>query len=167
MPKLVLLTGGNLGDIETNIYSVKKHIADRIGNILRESSVYRSKAWGFDSSDTFLNQALIVDTSLDPYSVLDEIHTIEKHFGRERFEKKVGYESRTMDIDILFYDNEIIDSETLKIPHPLIQEREFVLTPLTEIMPLYRHPTLNMLIYEINFQKNAENSNNIDYICKP
>lgn len=152
--KLVLLTGGNLGDVKKNSALARSMIGDRIGNIFRESSIYRSEAWGFESEYPFYNQVLVCDTLLTPQQVLARIHEIERSFGRPRgIETETGwknivrtYQSRVMDIDILFYNDMIVKTDRLTIPHPLIQDRMFVLIPLTEIEGDYIHPVLKKSI---------------------
>lgn len=133
MEKVVLLTGGNIGDVEGNMVSARRMIAQRVGQETAASKIHRSKAWGFDSEDEFLNQVLVIETEMEPLEVLKTIHKIENELGRVRDQNKEGYQSRTMDIDILYFGERIIDSEQLKVPHPLINQREFVLIPLREL----------------------------------
>ena len=103
--------------------------------------------WGFVSENRFWNQVLVVETSLNPMEVLQKIREIEKHFGRER--KAGTYLSRKMDIDILFYDDEVIQTEQLTIPHPLMAKRRFVLAPLRDILPELVHPVNGKLMSEM------------------
>ncbi|MEG0499606.1 MAG: 2-amino-4-hydroxy-6-hydroxymethyldihydropteridine diphosphokinase [Rikenellaceae bacterium] len=140
--KVTLLTGCNLGDKEQSMREVLTHIEARIGKILRKSSVHSSSAWGFESDDIFLNQALVCDTQLSPYDVLMEIWAIERLFGKERgsveeelvkLSDRTTYQSRLMDIDIIFYDDLVLDTPLLTIPHPLYDKRDFVLIPLKEL----------------------------------
>ena len=135
---LYLLLGSNLGDKKNQLDLVIGLISQQIGEVIKKSSYYETEPWGFISEDDFLNIALKVLTTLPPDEVMKKIHELEKTFGRERLTQ--GYSSRPMDIDILFYDDLIIDQETLKIPHPRIQERRFVLIPLLEIAPELCHP---------------------------
>lgn len=139
---VTLLTGCNLGNKEQSMVEVLSHIESRIGRILQKSSLHSSAAWGFDSSDIFLNQALVCETHLAPYDVLMEIWAIEQLFGKERgtpeqeLQKLVNrttYQSRLMDIDIIFYDDLVLKTPLLTIPHPLYRERDFVLKPLSEL----------------------------------
>lgn len=145
--EVILLTGGNISGIERDILLVKDYISIFIGSIKKTSLIYESKAWGFECSDNFLNQALIVDTELTPDELLLNIWQIEHVFGRNRStvteelykwkRRKEGsykYYSRNMDIDILMYDFKDIETDLLTIPHPRITEREFVLNPLIEIL---------------------------------
>lgn len=142
---VTLLTGCNLGDKEQSMADVLPHIETRIGKILRKSSVHASAAWGFNSSDTFLNQAIVCETTLSPYDVLMKIWEIERLFGKERgtadeelekLKNRTTYQSRLMDIDIIFYDDIEYTTPLLTIPHPLYKERDFVLKPLSEITTL-------------------------------
>jgi 2-amino-4-hydroxy-6-hydroxymethyldihydropteridine diphosphokinase len=121
MSKVVLLIGGNIGDRFENIIIAKNNIVSDIGKINKESSIYESEPWGFDDNQNFLNQVVDVQTNLLPYEILNRIHIIESKMGRER--SKTGYSSRPMDIDILFFDDIVIDlleSSTDPI-HPLLK----------------------------------------------
>lgn len=141
MHKVTLITGADLGDAQKNIEDVTSFIEARIGKIALSSTIHTSKAWGFESDTTFYNQVLVCDTTLTPEQVLEQIGEIEQLFGRSR--SKERYSSRTMDIDILFYDDLILSSKLLTIPHSMIEARSFVLEPLSEIMGSFIHPTLN------------------------
>ncbi|MBP3355830.1 MAG: 2-amino-4-hydroxy-6-hydroxymethyldihydropteridine diphosphokinase [Rikenellaceae bacterium] len=156
MARVVLVTGGNLGDMRPRLQTAQKLINDRIGAVMRCSHRYTSDAWGFDSADEFTNQVLVVDTDLAPEAVLFEVQKIERELGRDRRAEQAAKEasgarycSRVIDIDILFYDNLVIDTPDLVIPHPLMQERDFVLRPLYELMKEFRHPVLGKTIGEL------------------
>ena len=138
--KAVLLTGGNLGDIDKSMVQARELIAQRAGEIVAESKIYTSEAWGFESDNLFKNQVIIIETQLSPLELLDTTQQIESELGRVRPVNKNGYTSRTMDIDILYLDQMVIRSQRLAIPHPLIQFREFVLNPLTEVAPRWVNP---------------------------
>jgi 2-amino-4-hydroxy-6-hydroxymethyldihydropteridine diphosphokinase len=142
-----LLIGGNLGDRLENISQTIAHIEKRIGKIERRSSIYESEAWGFETEHRFLNVALVVETALQPESLLQKAQEIENLMGRVR--NGTGYASRTMDIDILFFDEAVIDTPTLTIPHPRLHQRRFALLPLHEIMPDKVHPVLHKNIGEL------------------
>ena len=148
MHKCHLLLGSNLGDRAGNIFYALNLIELQIGPILSVSTFYETEPWGFYSSKLFLNKAAIVETWHTPHEILRLIHHIEKQLGRDH-EMGSGYLSRTIDIDILFYDNEIIASETLSIPHPQLHNRKFVLVPLCEISPLKSHPVLKKSIQNL------------------
>jgi 2-amino-4-hydroxy-6-hydroxymethyldihydropteridine diphosphokinase len=144
MKKVFLGIGTNLGDRETNLKNAIEKIAENIGPILKSSSVYETDPWGFTSDNLFFNMVVEVKTRLTPAGVLGAILQIEVLLGRTRSEKK--YSSRVIDIDILLYENYVIDEVSLRIPHPLIHERKFVLVPLCEIAPEFIHPVLGKSI---------------------
>ena len=139
--EVYLLTGGNLGDRFKLLEQAKNEISEKIGKIKNESSIYETVPWGFKAEQDFLNQVVEVSTKLSPQKVLEFCLEIEDELGRER--KSGYYESRTMDIDILFYNDEIINEPGLIIPHPKLHLRRFTLVPLTEIEPDFVHPVLN------------------------
>jgi 2-amino-4-hydroxy-6-hydroxymethyldihydropteridine diphosphokinase len=142
-----LSIGSNIGNKQYNIESAIKSINSNIGEVISISKIYKSAAWGFESENNFLNNAIKVETSLSPQELLTEINKIEKQLGRKRAFS--GYSDRIIDIDILFYDDLIIDEPNLKIPHPLLQDRNFVLFPLCEIAKDYIHPILKKKISEL------------------
>jgi 2-amino-4-hydroxy-6-hydroxymethyldihydropteridine diphosphokinase len=133
--------GSNRGDRMAHLEKAMERIADRIGKICLKSSVYATEPWGYEDDRFFLNMALEVETLLSPASILLEIRSIEQELGRIRGVQ--GYQGRTIDIDILFYNDLVIRSTDLVIPHPLLQERKFVLVPLAEIAGNYIHPVFN------------------------
>ncbi|WKK57284.1 2-amino-4-hydroxy-6-hydroxymethyldihydropteridine diphosphokinase [Sphingobacterium sp. BN32] len=132
-----LLTGANIGDPRQQLKDAKVEIAERVGKIIKESSVYESEAWGVEDQPIFLNQVLEVITPLSAAKVLQTIQQIELVLGRIRAQR---WGSRTIDIDILYYNNDIIHEPDLQVPHPYIQERNFTLIPLSEIAPNFEHP---------------------------
>lgn len=134
-----LLLGSNLDDRFAILQRAKEEISSVVGKITRESSVYESEPWGFQSEHRFLNQVVRIETDYKPGRVLERILEIEAKLGRFR---KVGqsYTSRSIDIDILFYNDEIISEDTLTIPHPKIPERMFTLLPLSELDRAMIHP---------------------------
>ena len=147
MNKVFLGIGTNLGDREANLKEAVVRIEQQIGGIIKSSSVYETEPWGFTTENQFLNVVTEVGTRLSPEEVLKEISSIETLLGRVRGE--VRYTSRVIDIDILIYDNKIIKQDGLIIPHPIMQERKFVLVPLCEIAPGFIHPVLKKSISEI------------------
>ncbi|KPK88223.1 MAG: hypothetical protein AMS27_00265 [Bacteroides sp. SM23_62_1] len=147
MASVYLLIGGNLGNRIKLLEEAREMIARSTGTITRISSIYETEPWGFIHKRYFLNQCLKVKTSLPPYDILKSIKNIEVHFDRRK--NSGTYKSRRMDIDILFYDNIILHEEDLQIPHPLLQERRFVLVPLVEIQPDFIHPVLNKSVREL------------------
>ena len=147
MARVVLLTGGNVGDVKERLRTAQRLVNARIGAVLRCSHCYGSAPWGFEAEQPFVNQVLVADTDLAPHEVLAEVHRIERELGRNRAAEAVekastgaAYTSRPIDIDIIFYDDEVIREERLTVPHPRLAEREFALVPLCEIMRLRRHP---------------------------
>jgi 2-amino-4-hydroxy-6-hydroxymethyldihydropteridine diphosphokinase len=136
--------GTNRGTKLRNIQTAVEMIRRRIGDVFSISSVYITEPWGFTDDQFFLNQVVGVKTELSPGELVHKTKEIEIELGRRKRGK--GYQSRTMDIDILFYADEVVDYEDLKIPHPLIQERKFVLVPLAEIAGSYIHPVYQQSI---------------------
>ena len=143
--EVYLSTGGNIGNRKFYLDNASSQIKKRIGRTLKKSSIYESDPWGFKSETRFLNQVLSVETIMSPYEILFEINKIETLYERKRTDAE-GYMSRTLDIDILFYDNLTVNDRFLKIPHPEIHRRLFILKPLEEIAPELIHPIFNMNI---------------------
>ena len=141
-----LLIGGNLGDRKENLLTAISLINEQCGSLTRSSSVYETEAWGNTDQPSFLNQALEISTSLNARQLMRKILKIEKEMGRVR-EEKLG--PRIIDVDILLFENEIHDLRFLKIPHPELQNRRFVLVPLAEIDPTLQHPVLKKTIAEL------------------
>ena len=146
MSKVYLSIGSNKGNRSVLINKAIDEIEKKVGIIISRSSIYQSKSWGFDSND-FYNLCLLIDTDIMPKSLLINLKKIEKSMGREDIDG--SYSDRFIDIDVLFYDNIITDSEDLKIPHPKIEIRKFVLVPMLEIADDYVHPILNKTIKEL------------------
>jgi 2-amino-4-hydroxy-6-hydroxymethyldihydropteridine diphosphokinase len=144
MNKVYLLLGSNLANRGFMLEQARQRISDRIGPVIAGSSIYESTPWGFSDSRQFLNQVIEVITSLSSGSLLDAVLEIEQELGRVR--QGNGYSSRLIDIDILFYNNDIIDNHRLTIPHPRIPERRFALLPLHEVNGKLVHPVLNKSI---------------------
>jgi 2-amino-4-hydroxy-6-hydroxymethyldihydropteridine diphosphokinase len=139
MNNVYLLIGGNMGDRMANLAAARNSINIECGRIVTESSIYETEAWGYKEQNAFLNQALVIQTSLQANALMDSILKIEIALGRKR---EIPLGPRIIDIDIIYYNDEIINSSTLTIPHPSMAQRKFVLMPLTEIAPNYRHPIL-------------------------
>ena len=134
MHTVYLSLGSNLGDKEQNLASAISEIARRIGDITAQSAFLETEPWGFDSDNAFLNAAVCVETQLSPYELLHTTQQIERDLGRMQKSEQGVYHDRIIDIDILLYDDLHIQTPELTIPHPLIQQRDFVLIPLKEIM---------------------------------
>ena len=143
--RAIILAGGNIGDTESRFVEAEQLLAERGVEVVARSKCYTSRAWGFECELLFTNMAWEVKTALGAEMLLDVLQEVEARLGRNREEecraKAVSgerYCSRTLDLDILFYDEEHIESERLSIPHPLIMEREFVLEPLCELLQCNR-----------------------------
>ncbi|MGN6647101.1 MAG: 2-amino-4-hydroxy-6-hydroxymethyldihydropteridine diphosphokinase [Cytophaga sp.] len=137
---LVLLLGSNLGNRRSLLAQAAEKINAQLGSISKASSLYETKSWGLEEQPDFLNQVLICHTAKNAAEALHHCLSIEKELGRDR---KVKWGSRSIDIDILYFDDEIVATETLKIPHPFLHKRRFTLVPLVEVMPDFVHPVLN------------------------
>ncbi len=144
MNNAYLLIGGNIGDREKNLgdalHLIGKYEAIELVSV---SPVYETAAWGNTAQGAFLNQALEINTTLSPGALLDVVLDIELQMGRKREEK---YGPRVIDIDIIFFNNEVIDLPALTIPHPALSDRRFVLEPLNDIAPDYEHPVLKQTV---------------------
>ena len=147
MTKVYLLLGGNLGDKGKIFSKARVNLNKQIGEITLQSAVYETEPWGFESIDLFWNQVLEISTTLSPEEVLLKTQQTEHELGRIR--KSNQYNSRIIDIDILFFGDQVVSLENLTIPHPRIQERKFVLAPLNEIVPEFIHPVLQKTIGEL------------------
>jgi 2-amino-4-hydroxy-6-hydroxymethyldihydropteridine diphosphokinase len=146
--KIVFLgIGTNLGERERNLEQAVTEIEKSLGSVMQSSSPYETEPWGFKSEEKFLNMVVKIRTNLSPRALMENILILESMLGRERGEKQ--YISRLIDIDILFYDDLILIEDHLKIPHPLLHERKFVLIPLCEIEPAMIHPVLGKTIDEL------------------
>ena len=147
MKNVFLGIGTNLGDRQNNLEKAVAGIEEFIGQVLKTSSVFETEPWGFHTKDKFLNMVVKVETVLDPNELLENAQMIESLLGRVRGKKR--YSSRLIDIDILFYEDLHLDDEDLKIPHPLLHKRKFVLVPLCEIAPEIIHPVLKKTVVEL------------------
>ena len=151
MHKVYLSLGSNLGNKRKNIRLAIEKIGEQVGEVVRQSALYETEPWGFESENRFVNAAVKVTTALSPMEVLRATQQIERDLGRKRKSQspdsqqrqRVGatagipspvYHDRPIDIDILLYDDWIVDEPELKIPHPLMYKRDFVMIPLREIM---------------------------------
>jgi len=147
MTKIYILLGGNLGNKEKIFSEARINLNNLIGKITTQSAVYETEPWGFESADLFWNQVLEIATSLSPEEVLRETQKTELELGRIR--KSDQYDSRIIDIDILFFGEATVELQNLIIPHPRIQERKFVLIPLNEVAPDLKHPVLQKTISQL------------------
>lgn len=139
--EIYILLGANLRDPITQLEQARELLKQKLGNLVKESSIYQSEAWGVEDQPVFLNQVLLIETDKSADESLLICQNIENELGRIRKEK---WGARLIDIDILYFNSEIIDKPLLKIPHPYIQDRKFTLQPLCEIANSYKHPKLNL-----------------------
>src|SRR4026208_2624091 len=130
MNKAYLLLGGNIGNRPANLKKAKHLLENQVGKIVKYSRIYETASWGNTDQPDFLNQVLLIETKLAPAKIMEQILLIEKTIGRVRSEKNA---SRVIDIDILFFNDEVIETKNIIIPHPEIQNRNFVLYPLNEL----------------------------------
>ncbi len=147
---IYLALGTNLGNREENMERAIKCIEKQIGTIFSQSAFYSSEPFGFESDNLFLNGVVGVCTELLPSDLLSKTQWIEREMGRTTKSDQNGYSDRIIDIDILLYNHEVIDNDpTLVVPHPHMQQRDFVLKPLAEIAPNFEHPVLKKTITEL------------------
>ena len=145
--------GTNIGNKRRNMITAAALLAERVGDILALSGFYETEPWGFESENFFLNAAVKLKTSFSPLELLRITQRIEKELGRA--EKSSGvYHDRIIDIDILLYEDEVLQIPELTLPHPLMHERKFVMEPLAEIAPFVVHPVLKERIIDLkDFEK--------------
>jgi len=145
--------GTNLGDKLQNIRLAYQLIQNNIGIISRKSNLYKTPPWGFESTEEFYNSVIKVDTYLEPEHLLDELQKIEMQLGKKQT-FTIGYSSRLIDLDIIDFNNKIIDTNRLSIPHSHLAERNFVLAPLFDVCPKWIHPkskkSIHQLIEDLN-----------------
>lgn len=141
--------GTNLGDKEQNLRVAVQQIEERIGKVVSLSAFYATAPWGFASDNAFLNAVVCAETSLPPLEILSVTQSIEKEMGRTHKSVNGVYSDRVIDIDLLLYDDLILDTPTLRLPHPLMQERRFVMEPLAEIASDVMHPVLGKTLGNI------------------
>jgi deoxyguanosine kinase len=149
MYKAILCLGSNLGVRIAQIQAAKTLLSAKIGKIVEESSYYETQAWGNASAYPHINQCLVLHTKLTPHVLMKALLSIERELGRVR-EKKPKNGNRLIDIDILFFDELVLNTLKLQLPHPRLHMRRFVLTPLKELMPKYTHPILKKNISELS-----------------
>ncbi|PSL23670.1 2-amino-4-hydroxy-6-hydroxymethyldihydropteridine diphosphokinase [Chitinophaga ginsengisoli] len=143
MNKAILLIGGNLGDRTGHLQEAVEQIDKQVGKVEKISSLFETAAWGHVEQPDYLNQGLLVSTHMDARTLLQTVLAIEHNIGRIRRQK---WGARVIDIDIIFYNNAVINEPDLKIPHPQMQFRQFVLVPLKEIIPDWQHPVLHQSV---------------------
>ena len=143
MTRSYILFGSNQGDKEAVLEQACALINNRCGMLVERSSAYITEPWGFEAEECFLNELLVVETDLDPDTLMDTLLGIEAELGRVRHLGQ-GYCSRTVDLDILYYGDRVVNTEKVTIPHPLLHLRAFALEPLCEIIPDFLHPVFNL-----------------------
>lgn len=141
--------GTNIGNKRRNLITAAALLAERAGDVLALSGFYQTEPWGFCSENFFLNAAVTLETALTPAALLEVTRQIERDMGRTQ-KSNGSYQDRIIDLDILLYDDRVVDTPELVIPHPLMQERKFVLEPLAEIAPFVVHPVLKECIRNLN-----------------
>lgn len=160
MATVYLGLGSNLGNREEILQQAITAIEKQIGSVVSLSAFYETPPWGFDSPHPFLNAAVAVETPLAPLPLLDATQAIERTLGRTSKSSKGVYSDRPIDIDILFYDNLIMESDRLTLPHPLLHLRTFVLAPLVEIAPMLIHPLLKRSIQDLFLEMSQNEPSN-------
>jgi 2-amino-4-hydroxy-6-hydroxymethyldihydropteridine diphosphokinase len=153
MELVYLLLGSNLGDRNAYLIEARQLLEKTVGRQTRQSSVYETQSWGVENLPDYLNQVLEIETDLLPTTILEKTQEIEKKLHRERTNK---WHSRTIDIDILFFGNAIINLPELKIPHPELQNRLFTLAPLEELIPDFVHPVLKKNVRQLKQEVNKQ-----------
>lgn len=146
--QVILILGSNSGDKRQLITEAIRRLAVT-GQEVMASSFYETAPWGFESQENFLNRVVVFETRLSPEDFLHHCLDIEKQLGRIRHPEGPRYSSRPIDIDMLFYGSLILDTPVLTLPHPRIQERNFVLVPLAEILPDWIHPIYHKTVSEL------------------
>jgi len=154
---LVLLLGSNIGDRHAYMRKAVEALVDAFGPPQSISALFETEPWGYEDQNSFLNQAVVFETNQKPHVALDTVLNIEQELGRKR---EVKWGPRVIDIDIIFYGNLVYQSDVLEIPHPYVQDRMFVLDPLSDIIPDFEHPLLEQSVAELrealkNKEKNA------------
>ena len=151
MNEVFFLLGSNLGDRDLFLQQAIEHIRDKIGSVVKASSVYETQSWGKTDLPDYLNQVVLVNTKLTAREALEKILAIEHQIGRIREEK---WGARIIDIDILFFNSEIIDELGLHVPHPELHKRRFALEPMAELAPNLIHPVLKKVILQLKNELN-------------
>lgn len=149
MAKAFLSLGTNIGNKCGNLITAAALLAERTGDILALSAMYETEPWGFTSPHSFLNAALVLETHLAPLELLDATRLIEIEMGRIEKSEAGNYQDRIIDIDLLLYDEVVMQDVRLTLPHPLMHKRSFVLEPLAEIAPGAVHPLLHQTIRQL------------------
>lgn len=146
---LYLLLGANLGNRQQTLAQAREQLAECVGDIKTTSAIYETAAWGLTDQPAYLNQVLLLETALSPEAVLTQTQAIEQALGRVRAER---WGARLIDIDLLFYNNLVLNTPELTLPHPYLHRRRFTLQPLTDIAPDLMHPVLKQPVWYLLVQ---------------
>lgn len=155
--QVYIALGSNLGNKRRNLVTAAALLAERAGEVCAISSFYETEPWGFESEHSFLNAALMLETTLAPLDLLRLTQEVERELGRTAKTDSV-YHDRLIDIDLLLYGEEVIDQPGLQIPHPLMHRRAFVMTPMAEIAPAVVHPVLGKTMKALSDLLESENA---------
>lgn len=155
--QVYIALGSNLGNKRRNLVTAAALLAERAGEVGAISSFYETEPWGFESEHSFLNAALMLETTLAPFDLLRLTQEVERELGRTAKTDSV-YHDRLIDIDLLLYGEEVIDQPGLQIPHPLMHRRAFVMTPMAEIAPAVVHPVLGKTMKALSDLLESENA---------
>ncbi len=145
--QIIVSIGSNQGERLVNVLTAIDLIHQQVATVVKVSQIYETPAWGFES-DAFYNAAILLHSNKNPQKILNQLLKIEKHLGRTRSNEK-GYQARTLDLDIIAFNDEIISTENLQVPHPQMQHRKFVLLPLRDLDNQWQHPELHLSVTEL------------------
>ena len=149
MENSYILFGSNLGDKNGIFNQACLYINNRCGQVVKVSAAYESEPWGFEAKEWFLNCVIVIETAMAPEDLMQQLLEIERELGRERHPEVEGYTSRIADLDILYYGDRIILTDTLTVPHPRLHRRRFALLPMCEVAPDLVHPALGLTQTEL------------------
>lgn len=163
---VVLALGSNLGDKKNNLLSAITLIHNHIGFVVQASAIYETPSWGFNSYP-FYNMCILIHTHLVPQKLLAQLKELEKKLGRTK-KATINYEARTVDIDIIYFEEEVVNTPHLQIPHPEMQNRNFVLVPLNDLTIDWKHPVLHQTTAEmLDITKDTSAIKKVDNIALP
>ncbi len=147
-----ILFGSNMGDKDALFAQACLLINNRCDQVVRASAAYESEPWGFEAEEWFLNRIIVVETDKGPEEVLQQLLDIERELGRVRHPEIQGYTSRTVDLDLLYFGQRVINTDTLTVPHPRLHLRRFALVPMCEVAPEWVHPVFGLTQQELLLQ---------------
>lgn len=149
MAKLYLALGSNQGDRKALLDAARAACDASLGRVTGCSDYIETAPWGFSSPHPFLNAVLELETELSPIDILERTQEVERQLGRQTKSSATGYQDRPIDLDLLLYDDLVLETPRLTLPHPLMHLRDFVLEPLQQLAPTLRHPVLGLSIAEL------------------